>query len=106
MKQRAETKADIEEKIDQCNRRLGLISDNLNELKAARADLEDWQRNLSLAEQDRFSYRKCGAMTHHTASVRSVWYRLTRRLCCRVVGVHMKKSKVASRNPLESPRAR
>jgi hypothetical protein len=55
MKQRAETKADIEKKIDQCNRRLGLISDNLNELKAARADLENWQRNLSLAEQDRLS---------------------------------------------------
>ena len=58
MKQRAEPKADkadIEKKIDQCNRRLGLISDNLKELKAARADLENWQRNLSLAEQDRLS---------------------------------------------------
>jgi hypothetical protein len=55
MKQKAETKADIEKKIDQCNRRLGLISDNLNELKAARADFENWQRNLSLAEQDRLS---------------------------------------------------
>jgi len=55
LKQRAETKADIEKKIDQCNRRLGLVSDNLNELKAARADLESWQRNLSLAEQDRLS---------------------------------------------------
>jgi hypothetical protein len=55
MKQRAETKADIEKKIDQCNRRLGLISDNLKELKAARADLENCQRNLSLAEQDRLS---------------------------------------------------
>jgi hypothetical protein len=55
MKRRAGTKADIEKQIDQCNRRLGLISDNLNELKAARADLENWQRNLSLAEQDRLS---------------------------------------------------
>ena len=60
MKQRAETKADIEKKIDQCNRRLGLISDNLNELKAARADLENWQRNLSLAEQDRLSLSAIG----------------------------------------------
>jgi hypothetical protein len=64
MKQRAETKADFEKKIDQCNRRLGLISDNLNELKAARADLENWQRNLSLAEQDRFSYRR--SVLHRT----------------------------------------
>ena len=50
MKQRAETKAAIEKKIDQCKRRLGLISDNLKELKAARADLENWQLNLSRAE--------------------------------------------------------
>jgi hypothetical protein len=41
MKQRAETKADIEKKIDQCNRRLRLI--------------KNWQRNLSPAEQDRLS---------------------------------------------------
>jgi hypothetical protein len=41
MKQRAETKADIEKKIDQCNRQLRLI--------------ENWQRNLSPAEQDRIS---------------------------------------------------
>jgi hypothetical protein len=50
MKQRAETKTDIERKIDQCNRRLALISDSLNELKAASADLQNWQRNLSRAE--------------------------------------------------------
>jgi hypothetical protein len=41
MKQRAETKVDIEKKIDQCNRRLRLI--------------KNWQRNLSSAEQDRLS---------------------------------------------------
>ena len=35
-------------------------------------------------------FGKCGAITRHSASVRSVWYRLTVRLCCcRVVGVHM-----------------
>ena len=55
MKQRAETKADIEKKIDQCNRRLGLIQMALTELKAVRADLGNWQRNLSAAEQDRLS---------------------------------------------------
>src|ERR1700676_1952443 len=33
---------------------------------------------------------KCGEITRHSASVRSVWYRLTGRLCCRrVAGVHM-----------------
>jgi hypothetical protein len=58
MKQKAETKTDktdIEKKIDQCNRRLRLISDSLNELKAVSADLENWQRNRSPAEQDRLS---------------------------------------------------
>jgi len=39
MKQRAETKADIEKKIDQCNRSLKRISDRSNELKAVSADL-------------------------------------------------------------------
>ena len=35
-------------------------------------------------------FGKCGAITRHSASVRSVWYRVTMRLCCcRVVGVHM-----------------
>jgi hypothetical protein len=47
-------------------------------------------------------FGKCGAITRHSASVRSVWYRVTGRLCCcRVVGVHMAKSKVGSRNLLE-----
>src|SRR6476469_8429971 len=35
-------------------------------------------------------FGKCGAITCHSASVRSVWYRVTVRLCCcRVVGVHI-----------------
>jgi hypothetical protein len=35
-------------------------------------------------------FGKCGAMTRHSVSVKSVWYRVTVRLCfCRVVGVHM-----------------
>ena len=38
-------------------------------------------------------FGKCGAITRHSASVRSVWYRVTGRLCCcRVVGVHMANS--------------
>ena len=38
-------------------------------------------------------FGKCGAITRHSESVRSVWYRLTGRLCCcRVDGVHMAKS--------------
>jgi hypothetical protein len=27
-------------------------------------------------------FGKCGAITRHSASVRSVWYRVTMRLCC------------------------
>src|SRR5271163_3071985 len=35
-------------------------------------------------------FGKCGAITRHSASVRSVWYRVTVRLCyCRALGVHM-----------------
>jgi hypothetical protein len=35
-------------------------------------------------------FGRCGAITHHSASVKSVWYRVMGRLCCcRVVGVHM-----------------
>jgi hypothetical protein len=35
-------------------------------------------------------FGKCGAMTRHSVSVKSVWYRVTVRICfCRVVGVHM-----------------
>src|SRR5262249_43372757 len=35
-------------------------------------------------------FGKCGAITRHSASVRSVWYRVMERLCCcRVVGVDM-----------------
>jgi len=35
-------------------------------------------------------FGKCGAMTRYSVSVKSVWYRVTVRLCfCRVVGVHM-----------------
>ena len=55
MKQRAETKADIEKKIDQCNRRLALIQIVSNELKAVRADLGNWEQNLSVTGQDRLS---------------------------------------------------
>ena len=51
-------------------------------------------------------FGKCGAITCHCASVRLLWYSVTGRLfCCRVVGVHMAKSKIGSRNLLESRRA-
>jgi hypothetical protein len=40
-------------------------------------------------------FGKCGAITRHSASVRSVWYRVTGRLwCCRVVGVHMANARL------------
>src|SRR6478752_5971483 len=46
-------------------------------------------------------FGKCGAITRHSASVRSVWYRVTVRLCwCRVVGVHMAIGKIANRHAL------
>jgi hypothetical protein len=36
----------------------------------------------------------------HSASVRSVWYRLTGRLCCcRVIGVHMAKFRLVQETP-------
>jgi hypothetical protein len=39
-------------------------------------------------------FGKCGAITRPSAAVRSVWYRVTVRLCCRrVVGVHMANPK-------------
>jgi hypothetical protein len=39
-------------------------------------------------------FGKCGAITRHSASVRSVWYRATVRLCCRrVVDIHMANPK-------------
>src|ERR1700758_2394024 len=43
---------------------------------------------------------KCGAITRHSASVRSVWYRATMRLCCcRVVGVHMANPRLIGETP-------
>ena len=50
--------------------------------------------NLAIAQQTK-GIRElcnfwCGAITRHSASVRSIWYRVTGRLCCiRVVGVQM-----------------
>jgi hypothetical protein len=45
-------------------------------------------------------FGKYGAITRHSASFRSVWYRLTGRLsCCRVVGVHMAKSQLVQETP-------
>src|SRR5476649_2374809 len=50
-------------------------------------------------------FGKCGEITRHSASVKSVWYRLTGRLCCRrVAGVHMANPSWF-KNPLESRRA-
>ena len=40
-------------------------------------------------------FGKCGVITSHSASVRSVWYLMMGRLCwCRVIDVHMGESKV------------
>jgi hypothetical protein len=45
-------------------------------------------------------FGKCGAITSHSASVRSVWYRVTVRLCCcRVVGVHMTNPRLVRETP-------
>src|SRR5258706_15547340 len=45
-------------------------------------------------------FGKCGAMTRHSASVRSVWYRVTMRLCCRrVVSVHMANPRLVQEPP-------
>ena len=45
-------------------------------------------------------FGKCGAITRHSASVRSVWYRVSGRLCCcRVVGVHMANPRLVGETP-------
>jgi hypothetical protein len=45
-------------------------------------------------------FGKCGAMTRHSVSVRSVWYRVTVRLCfCRVAGVHMANPSLVQETP-------
>src|SRR5271168_884818 len=45
-------------------------------------------------------FGRCGAITRHSASVRSVWYRVTMRLCCcRVVGVHMANPRLVGETP-------
>jgi hypothetical protein len=51
----------------------------------------------------RAGLRQVGAITRHSASVRSVWYRVTGRLCCsRMVGVHMANPRLVH-EALESP---
>src|ERR1700693_5563392 len=43
---------------------------------------------------------RCGSITRHSSSVKSVWHRLVVRLCCsRVVGVHMATPGVVSATP-------
>src|ERR1700724_801682 len=45
-------------------------------------------------------FGKCGAITRHSASVRSVWYRVRVRLCCfRVVGVQMANPRLIGETP-------
>src|SRR5215204_2301827 len=47
-----------------------------------------------------------GATTSHSASVTSVWYRRSSRLCClRVAGVHIKVSPIRHRQPVGSTTA-
>ena len=38
-------------------------------------------------------------VTRHLVSVRSVWYRWAGRLCCRVLGVQMAKSRLVQETP-------
>src|SRR5580700_1619518 len=48
-------------------------------------------------------FGRCGAITRHSASVKSVWYRVTGRLCCcRVVGVHMANPRLVGETPWNS----
>src|SRR5674476_187929 len=52
-----------------------------------------------------FAAGRWGAITHHSLSVTSVWYRFASRICCiRVVGVHMGSPGLVSATPLESRR--
>src|SRR5674476_239750 len=52
-----------------------------------------------------FAAGRWGAITHHSLSVTSVWYRFASRVCCiRVVGVHMGSPGLVSATPLESRR--
>ena len=56
----------------------------------------DWIYEITVAQ----GFGKCGAITRHSASVRSVWYRVTGRLCCcRVVGVHMANPRLVQEAP-------
>src|ERR1035437_3596137 len=52
-----------------------------------------------------FAAGRWGAITHHSLSVTSVWYRFVSRICCiRVVGIHMVSPGLVSATPLESRR--
>jgi hypothetical protein len=45
-------------------------------------------------------FGKCSAITPPSVSVRSVWYRMTARLCCcRPVGVHMTRPRLVQETP-------
>src|ERR1019366_3437898 len=47
-----------------------------------------------------FAAGRWGAITHHSLSVTSVWYRFVSRICCiRVVGVHMVSPGLVSATP-------
>src|ERR1035441_6312114 len=47
-----------------------------------------------------FAAGRWGAITHHSLSVTSVWYRFVSRICCiRVVGVHMGSPGLVSATP-------
>ena len=49
---------------------------------------------------------KCGAITRHSASVRSVWYRMSAAMLPSSGRRPHDESQVGSRNPLESRRVR
>jgi len=64
--------------------------------------------NLAIAQQTKGRNGElcnfwCGAITRHSESVRSIWYRVTGRLCCiRVVGVHMANPSWFKKTPWKS----
>ena len=60
--------------------RLGIVMRPEGDKAVARARLSPSMPYVS--SHMKYLQRKCGAITHHSASVGSVWYRVTMRLCC------------------------
>jgi class 3 adenylate cyclase len=77
-----------------------LTVDDLAALGDAAPDPDALPATISEQIHGGLGFGKCGAITRHSASVRSVWYRVTMRLCCcRVVGVHVANPKLVQEPP-------